>query len=179
MGQNNSRISINGAILILVAIATLVSCAVLFVPQSVMEQLQCAIFPCGTSIPDAELTDTEVPPATVAQATPPTDTPVLMTDTALPTNSPTITQTPVATNTPERGYPCETQVDPNAESSILSVVRQYANPNSNIVNSVRRGETVTVLERSGGSSNYYRIQSNGQTLGWISNVYLVSSSVCP
>ena len=132
-----------------------------------------------TVTPTATLTPTQLPTETATNI-PPTATaiPPSATSVSLPTNTaiPAPTQPPIVTN---RSFPCEGTVAPTATSSILNVVRQFPNPNASIVDSVRRGEIVTVLDNSAGSTVYYEIQSGGRTIGWIAQEYLVLSETCP
>jgi len=126
----------------------------------------------------------------------PTNTPLPATATPLPTNTPLPTSTPLPTNTslpapttaPATAtsapiviatYPCDAQVDPFSTSTTLNVVRQFPNQTSTTVASVRRGDAVTVIEKSAGNDVFYRIQSNGRTLGWIAEEHLELSANCP
>lgn len=127
-----------------------------------------------TAIPD-EPALTSVPPWTQQPAT--TNTP---TDVAAPaataTSPPTSTSAPVQTS---RSYPCSATVDPFSGSTVLNVVRQFPTRTAQIVDSVRRGDEVLVLERSAGADVFYRIQSDGRTVGWIAEEYLQLSNNCP
>ena len=107
-----------------------------------------------------------------------------------PTSTPTLTSTVTSsflqtpTNAPTSivssiTYPCHAVVDPSLTSTRLNVVKQFPNSTSTTVASVRRGDTVIILERSEGTDGYYHIQSGGRTLGWIAASYLQLSASCP
>ncbi|MCL4247077.1 MAG: TIR domain-containing protein [Anaerolineae bacterium] len=140
--------------------------------------------PTDTPVPTATPTETAVPPRSTPTST---ETPMEI-PTASPTSTETETPTPSPTATPvsvtptvmpqSRSYPCEATVDPYATASILTVVRQSPNSSTTIA-SVRRGEQVLVIDRSAGAQVFYRIQSNGRTIGWIAAEYLELSPTCP
>lgn len=122
-------------------------------------------------------TNTNEPTATQTASHPPTET-YTPTIGLTPSNTTEFTPTP-RLSTATQTYPCEAIVDPNSQASLLNVVRQTANPNSAIIDSIRRNETVMVIEASIGDETHYRVQSNGQTLGWVSEKYLLLSYNCP
>ncbi|MGB1287674.1 MAG: GW dipeptide domain-containing protein [Aggregatilineales bacterium] len=117
------------------------------------------------------------------------------TETSLPTEIPLPTQTSPAiqivlptstlvivnTSIPvqAQGYPCDATISPNSVSSILNVVRQFPNREAIITASVRRSDSVTIIDQSSGTDLYYQIQQNGRTIGWIAEEYLVLSPGCP
>lgn len=120
-------------------------------------------FGIGVNVPGI-VPEVEVAPPVVATPTP---TPAIETD------------EPSTQASVSRQFPCVATVDPFATASILNVVRQFPNPTSQIINSVRRSSEVTVIEVSAGAERFYRVQQNGQTLGWIASEYLVLSTNCP
>lgn len=138
--------------------------------------------PTHTSTPSSTPTPTETSLATPTPAhtaIPPTDASVLPTNTPVPpTPVPTVTNTPLQSIS-TGSYPCDATVNPFATATTLNVVRQFPNQNASIVASVRRGETVLVIERSAGSDVFYNIQSNGRTVGWIADEHLELSNNCP
>lgn len=136
----------------------------------------------ATESPTPTETATHTPTYTVtATLTETVANPSTSTYTALPTETiaPSATSIPSNTLIPMAAYPCVAAISPNSSASVLNIVRQYANPNAQVVASVRRGEQVTVIDISAGAEKHYQIQSNGRTVGWVSGEYLVLSPECP
>jgi Bacterial SH3 domain len=124
---------------------------------------------CPPDLVEDEVCEVTFTPQPMPEYIPPTPRPTATPAPAQPTVVPTVST---------RAYPCTAQVDPNSPSSILNVVRQSPN-STTVIASVRRGDQVTVIERSAGANVFYRIQSGGRTIGWIAAQYLALSATCP
>lgn len=118
---------------------------------------------------------------TAAPVGDPTRSPTLALATAVQAASPIPAQAtrPNPTPRPPGAFPCPATVTNTSISTILDVVREFPNTSSAVISSISRGESLTVLERSGGAGAFYRVQRGAQTLGWVSAEYLVLLESCP